>query len=225
MANVAEIRWTPDEVDQRITAVRAWFGARGCSEFTWWLGPSSRPIDLMERLVARGAVEDPEGGHTTAMVLLREPATAVAAGVTVERVTSFEQFMQMERILFEIDDDASDPDQLRLAASLESRWDEYRDPAYAQTGFVAFVDGRPAAAGQMEFLDAGFAHLSGGATRPWARNRGCYAALVAARWEVAQSAGWRGFVVQASDMSAPILSRIGFTRTADLMVLHDVHTG
>jgi GNAT superfamily N-acetyltransferase len=53
--------------------------------------------------------------------------------------------------------------------------------------------------------------INGGAVRPKFRGRGIYRALVAARLNMAREAGVEGgLVVWGGDMSAPILTRLGF---------------
>ena len=44
---------TPASADERIAEVGGWFGARGLP-WRWLVGPTSRPVDLGERLVAAG---------------------------------------------------------------------------------------------------------------------------------------------------------------------------
>lgn len=57
-----------------------------------------------------------------------------------------------------------------------------------------------------------FAGLWGGGTVPEWRGRGLYRALVARRARVAAERGYRYLRVDASDMSRPILARLGFTQ-------------
>jgi hypothetical protein len=70
------------------------------------------------------------------------------------------------------------------------------------------------------FADAGVMLLGGGVL-PEARGRGCYQALVEARWDDAVERGTPALVVQAGAMSRPILERLGFQRIATLRVLVD----
>ena len=63
--------------------------------------------------------------------------------------------------------------------------------------------------------------LLGGAVLPEARGRGCYRALVQARWEDAVARGTPALVVQAGEMSRPILERLGFQQVATMRVLVD----
>ena len=76
---------------------------------------------------------------------------------------------------------------------------------------VAWVDGTPAACGWIRFRPGGaFASLWGGSTLPELRQRGAYAALVAARLAEARARGARFVTVDAGPMSRPILHQRGF---------------
>jgi GNAT superfamily N-acetyltransferase len=62
--------------------------------------------------------------------------------------------------------------------------------------------------------------LAGGSTLPEARGRGCYRALVRARWDEAVRLGTPGLAVQAQyGTSAPILRKLGFIEVASIHTL------
>ena len=63
--------------------------------------------------------------------------------------------------------------------------------------------------------------LSGGATRPEARGRGAYRALVRARWDEAVRRGHPQLVAQASAMSRPVLQRAGFRTVGTVTLFAD----
>jgi GNAT superfamily N-acetyltransferase len=76
---------------------------------------------------------------------------------------------------------------------------------------VAVADGEPVCAARMEFCPGtGFAGLWGGGTLPAWRGKGIYRALVAHRAREAAAAGYQYLQVDASDLSRPILERLGF---------------
>jgi len=223
-STAARVRFPADVTEEglagRVDAVRGFFAEHEVDEFTWWLGPSTSPSDLRDRLIAMGARPDPDGEHSTAMVLDRDPTLrGTAAGVTVNAVETVEQYQLLLEILLEIDESTPADRRDALLANLEQRWVTYT--AQGRAGFIAHLDGRPAAAGQLEFLDERRVLLAGGATRPWARGRGCYAALVAARWDLLRDRSIEAHIVQASDMAMPILARLGFVAVAELSVLAD----
>jgi GNAT superfamily N-acetyltransferase len=70
---------------------------------------------------------------------------------------------------------------------------------------------RPVSAARMVvYPGTGFAGLWGGGTAPQWRGRGIYRALVARRMQVAAELGCEYLQVDATDMSRPILERLGF---------------
>jgi ribosomal protein S18 acetylase RimI-like enzyme len=77
--------------------------------------------------------------------------------------------------------------------------------------FLAYVAGKPVAAGRLEMPDGrAFASLWGGGTSPSYRGRGVYRALVQARALTARNRGYRYLTVDALPTSRPILERVGF---------------
>src|SRR5581483_138896 len=67
--------------------------------------------------------------------------------------------------------------------------------------------------------------LWGGSVREDARGRGCYRALVRARWDEAVRRGTPALTVCANDRSSPILAKLGFERVLELHRLEDVLSG
>jgi GNAT superfamily N-acetyltransferase len=82
---------------------------------------------------------------------------------------------------------------------------------------AAFVDTELVGYGRSVDLDGGVA-LMGGAVLEDARGRGVYRALVRARWEHAVARGTPLLVVQAGELSAPILSGLGFETHGEIRV-------
>ncbi|MGZ4353943.1 MAG: GNAT family N-acetyltransferase [Gaiellaceae bacterium] len=193
--------------DPDVEAVRAWFGDRGRGDFTWWLGPSTRPSDLAERLQA-----EPYARHT-AMALTEEPPEVPE--VEVRRVDTFEEYLLAQEISFEAWDSPEEQRRLQRDSARE-RWERRRGES-----FLALVDGRPAGRGGVQPLVGGAA-LTGGAVAQWARGRGAYRALVRARWDEAVARGTPTLVVQARpDTSQPILERLGFRTVCTVELLRD----
>jgi predicted GNAT superfamily acetyltransferase len=79
----------------------------------------------------------------------------------------------------------------------------------------------PVAEGGIAATTAGPLVLSGGATRPEARGRGAYRALVRARWDEAVRRGHPTLVAQASSMSRPVLQRAGFRQVGTVTLFAD----
>ena len=198
------------EIDDPVREVRAWFATWGRDRFVWCLGPSTTPTDLERRLLDLGAEPNSTRSESTAMVLDHEPPGS-PVNVAICRVETFEDHVAQWEILvaaFEV----PEAEREAVRATLEARWIEL---AADETGwtYLALIDGVPAAFGSVRRTEPGPLWLAGGATLPSSRGRGLYRALVRARWEDAVRLGVGALVVQASDMSRPILERLGFRAT------------
>jgi GNAT superfamily N-acetyltransferase len=214
--NVSAVRADPEAVDGLVTAAKAWFNQRGRADFTWFLGPSTTPHDLVDQLSRRGASIL---SNSTAMTMDREPEAP--AGVVVKKVESAVELLHVRRIRL-ADDQTGEitPEQeAELHNGNDAEWAGIQAMDGTRCYFRAFIDGEPVSAGGLQLGDQGFAVLAGSATLPAARGRGCYRALVHRRWMVAQEAGIGHLAIQASDYSAPILRRIGFAPRASLTIM------
>jgi len=206
------------EVHGVVRDVRGWFAARGRDRFVWSLGPSTTPADLSRRLLALGAEPNPAKSELTAMVLDHEPPEA-PSGIAIRRSETLEDYVAGWEIMFTaFEVPAAEREAIR--ASLEARWLELGADGAGWT-YLALLDGVPAAFGAVRRTEPGPLWLAGGATLPSSRGRGLYRALVRARWEDAVRLGAGALVVQASDMSRPILQRLGFRPTGAVTLLVD----
>jgi hypothetical protein len=202
-AAVSGVRVGGDGVAELVRETRDLAGPRSP---IWWIGPSTEPRDLHERLRALG---------------LRTPADRVDELVSMATVQG-PQAPPVETVRVETLED--------YLASLEIRWEAFGTPperrdderdraeedlaamvgADAVLHFLIRLDGRPGATASAVVSERGLL-LFGGATAPWARGRGLYRALIRARWDEAERRGTPALVVQANpSTSAPILRRVGF---------------
>jgi hypothetical protein len=187
----------------------------------WWIGDSSRPRDLHERLSALGfGLPADRAGKLVSLALAAEPAGA-PPGVRARRVASLAEFEQAYEIRW---DAFGTPAELREVerAALAERYRVEVETELSLT-FVAEVDGRIAATATGVFAPAGCL-LVGGATAAWARGRGAYRALVRARWDEAVRRGTPGLAVEALASSEPILRSLGFEQVSRLRRLEDPAT-
>src|SRR5207302_9031519 len=88
------------------------------------------------------------------------------------------------------------------------------------SAYLAYLAGEPVGFGRAVFAPWA-ALLLGGATRPEARGRGVYTALVHARWRETVERGVPRVVVSAGPMSAPILEKLGFRSLGGVRLLRD----
>ena len=107
------------------------------------------------------------------------------------------------------------------SATVQQADEDFATEGSTGSTFLAFVEGRPVAAGYASYTPLGLL-LFGGATLPAARGRGAYRALVAARAREAAARGTPVLVTHAGQMSRPILERLGFTSVARIDRLLDV---
>ncbi|AEW98944.1 GNAT family N-acetyltransferase [Streptantibioticus cattleyicolor] len=192
------------ELDRLIARQRDYFAARG-EAVEWKTRGHDLPADLPDRLRAAGF--EPEDEETVLIGRAERMATEPVPppGVVLRRVTA-------------------DADMRRVAALESAVWgldlgwlaeDLIGRVAVAPEEIavlVAEAGGHPVcAAWLVHRAGTPFASLWGGSTLPEWRGRGVYRALVAARARLAVERGVRYLQVDASDDSAPILRRLGFT--------------
>ena len=211
---VHRIRLDPAAVEQAVDDVRSLLRARGLDEVTWWAGERSAPPDLAARLRALGLEDEPE--EMTTLAIESEPGGA--SDVEVRRVESFDDYLTA----LEIDWAAFDlpPEQRReRRAAARAAWPQIVADGRSSV-YLAYIDGEPVGFGRAVFAPWA-ALLLGGATRPEARGRGVYTALVHARWRETVERGVPRVVVSAGAMSAPILEKLGFRRLGHVRLLRD----
>jgi hypothetical protein len=194
-----------DDVDAGIAHARGWFAERGRGAFIWFVSDGSRPGDLAERLLAAGAVPE-EDDPVYAGMILRHPPAAVD-GVDVHKVVSFDEHREAAELTWR-SFGFTEEQRAELRPKLRKRYEQYRD-VEPTSRFVALVGGTVVGSGSSAYLP-GCVYLIGGNVAEEARGRGDYRALVRARWDEAVERGTPALVVQAGQMSRPILERLGF---------------
>ncbi|SBV02499.1 Acetyltransferase (GNAT) domain-containing protein [Streptomyces sp. Ncost-T6T-1] len=192
--------------DAAIAAQIGHCAALGLPEFEWKLYAHDGPADLGDRLRAAGFVPEPPETLLVAPAELLSGPVALPDGVTLRPVTDAAGAELMARA----HERAFGTDGSRLLHQMVRRLEE------APEDFVAVMavdgDGEPVCSGRMElYPGTGFAGLWGGGTVAEWRGKGVYRALVTYRARIAAERGYHYLQVDASDMSAPILARLGFT--------------
>ena len=190
-------------------------GLVGDIERTFWnIGPTSEPpccrtparARLARSRAALGAGRRCDGAGGGA---------AAADESTVRRIVTFDDHLAGLEIMLAAD--SFSPERRRVSGPTQPDIREAHAPRRA--GVARRARRR---AGRLLCSPSGAPHgcTSGGATLPEARGRGCYRALVRARWDEAMALGLPGLAVQAQyGSSAPILRRLGFVETATVHTL------
>ncbi|MER8070953.1 GNAT family N-acetyltransferase [Streptomyces sp. NPDC094034] len=194
---------TEDTAAGAIAAQIAHFTSLG-REFEWKLYAHDRPVGLADRLRAAGFTP----GASEAL-MVRETGDApdepaLPDGVRLLTVTD----AAGAELLADVHERAFGTDGTWLRERLSAQLASAPETVVA---VVAMAGDTPVSAARMELPPgADFAGLWGGGTvRDW-RGRGLYRALVAHRARIAAERGYRLLHVDATDLSRPILERLGF---------------
>jgi GNAT superfamily N-acetyltransferase len=174
--------------------------------------------ELAEALVAAGArlPAPPLEWEFTALATTT-PIPGVP-GIDVRRVETFADYLVGLEIALSAEQYTDEVRQQRRQAAKATY---ERRAAGPSMEWLASIDGE-AVAHARAFPGPRGLLLDGGATRPDARGRGAYRALIAARWEEAVARGTPALVVQAQETSRPILERCGFEAVCTMYeVEHD----
>lgn len=192
--------------DAAIQAQIAYFRALG-ADFEWKLYSHDQPADLDSRLQAAGfTADDPETVFVAEITQLKAAglSESLPEGLTLRPVTT-----EADADLVAEASDAAfggggDRARARVLARLAA------DPETVWTWLAMAGDQPVSTARMLVHHGTGFASLWGGGTAPEWRGRGIYRALVAHRMRVAVELGCEYLQVDATDMSRPILERLGF---------------
>jgi len=215
-AGVCRLRLGRDggAVDRALAAIGR--ATAGIDAVVWNVGSSATPAELATRFRDLG-LHDPDPPLeplVTALVLERAPPAV--DGLDVRLVTSLEEHRAGLEIMLAASawpDAARDDERARAVETFERR------RVRGSLHWLARIDGQPVAWAATEPASCGL-YLAGGATLPGFRGRGCYRALVHARYAEAARRGLPGLAVQAQHgTSAPILRRLGFVDVAAIHTL------
>jgi ribosomal protein S18 acetylase RimI-like enzyme len=192
------------DVDARIEAALGYFKARRLP-VTWHTGPSTRPLDLGQRLVGHGLTHagDEPG---MAMDLLALPVDILMhSGLAIERVgdlDSLEQWCSTVVRGFGWPERMVDS-MARVEADLGAGQHEQRRL------YMGYLRGRPVATA-LVFLGAGVAGLYAVVTRPEARRQGIGRAMTLRALLDARVSGYRIGTLHASAMGFSMYAGLGF---------------
>ncbi|MEO8745692.1 MAG: GNAT family N-acetyltransferase [Candidatus Dormiibacterota bacterium] len=211
--SVTWVRCTPEEAAYVIREARATIKPHRLP-VSWILDPETEPPGFADHLLAAGCRPDPHGQESAVMVLPIDARISVPdiPGLEIHDAladaATFARANVAAAEAFEAPPPGANPGAI---AALERR---RRNSLAAGNHryLLATVDGEPAGAGGLTLYPLAGATINGGSVRPKFRGRGVYRALVAARLEIAREAGVTGLSVWGGDMSAPILSRLGFVK-------------
>lgn len=194
---------TEENADKMIEEEMEYFKSLSQS-FEWKLYDYDQPVNLKERLVAKGfTVEDSEA----LLVLdLNSAATVVEHKIPAEiKPIITEQGIDA---IVKLEDEIWGTPHAKLGEQLKRNLTKDPDHLYL---YGAYADGKLVSAAWMYLHEnTSFGSLWGGSTLPEYRNKGFYTSLLAVRAGQAMKKGYTLLTVDASPMSSPILQKRGF---------------
>jgi len=203
---ITHVNLDPARADEQLDAMiaRAEEGGRNL----WWtVGPSARPADVADRLVARGF----ERSIEWAGLALRDLSTPIPTNpdLVVEALSPSNCDEYAAFCVAAEPGQGPDVHDERLAAA-----HRFLEAGRGDTGiYLGRLDGTVAACVVSHLEPSSVVYLRNAVTLPEFRNRGIYLSLVAHRIAIARATGCTAAVVQAqSHTSAPILMKRGFER-------------
>lgn len=195
---------TEKTADAAIQAQIDYFAANGGRGFEWKTYAHDAPADLGQRLITHGLEADEEEALLVMDLqncpdVFLQPVTA-----DVRRVTQRAEFETIAQLQAEV----WGGDFSWLVTQLEENLAQQPD---FWSIYIAYVNNEPACAAWISFPQGSqFAGLWAGSTLEKFRQMGLYTAVVATRAQEAIQRGYRFLMVDASDMSRPILEKRGF---------------
>lgn len=214
-------RLAPEETDDAIEEMIAWFKSQNAPFFFWWTDPATTPTNLEEYLLAHGllsmeqqrqylasglksSVLGPPGmvadlHHMNETVLDDTPAN-----FTVEEIKDSAGFADFQRVLME---------SFQMVESAAHAWVEaietfgFDNPPWAS--YLGRLDGEPVAT-TIIFKGAGVAGVNAVAAVPAVRGKGIGGAMTLLPLLEARAQGYHHAVLMSSEMGIRSYQRIGF---------------
>ena len=212
-ASVQGIRLRDGEAADAVAEVRELLTPAGSRVVSWWLTERATPGNVEEQLLAAG-LEIVRSDYRLDALLATTPPPAGPPEIEVRLASSAEEWATIRELQDSVFDNPPErrPTREQLLAEF---------PGTNSVLFGAWLDGELVGAGAAAPSSRGLL-LWGGSVRADARGRGCYRALVRARWEEAVRRGTPALTVGANEKSGPVLRKLGFEKVLQFRRLEDV---
>jgi GNAT superfamily N-acetyltransferase len=202
--SIGRARLSPDEVDDAVAEVAAWYRERD-ARFFWWTGPQSTPADLDDRLVAAGLQAFERGSPGMAMRLAdADEAAAYPPGVSVDEVHGEAALREWARLFCGAH--GTPPPAAESWVEAARRVDFSPLP---WKDWVARLDGEPAGLA-LTFVGGGALGLYAIGTLPAARRRGVGTALTLVPMLSARDEGVTVAILHSTPEGEQLYPRLGF---------------
>jgi GNAT superfamily N-acetyltransferase len=212
-ASVQGIRLGDGEAPDAVAEVRELLAPAGARVVSWWLTPRTTPDDLEQQLLAAGLGIVPRDYRLDGL-LATSPPPAGPPEIEVRLAATAEEWATVRELQESVFENPPErrPSRDQLLTEFE-RAGTVLFGAWLDGELVGTAGASPSSRGML---------LWGGSVRADARGRGCYRALVRARWDEAVRRGTPALTVSANDKSGPVLRKLGFEKVLELRRLEDV---
>jgi GNAT superfamily N-acetyltransferase len=212
-ASVQGVRLRDGEAPAAVAEVRELLPEAESRVVSWWLSDRATPAGVEEQLLDAG-LQLIADDYLLDGLLATTPPPAGPPEIEVRIATTAEQWVEIRELQDGVFDNPPErrPTRERLLSE------------FGRTGaslFGAWLDGELVGAGGGTPTSRGVL-LWGGSVREDARGRGCYRALVRARWDEAVRRGTPALTVSANDQSSPALRKLGFEKVLGFRRIEDV---
>jgi ribosomal protein S18 acetylase RimI-like enzyme len=203
--------FTAASADDRIDTVLQVFRDRKVS-MTWWVGPTSTPVDLVDRLVDHGlALDEVIPGLARSIEGWVPP---VVDGVETELVSDDDSFQLAVEVMFA----GFEMPEAIMPGFVERYRDFCIGPEAINRLFIARLGGR-AVALALGFSMDGVVGVYNVATVPDARRRGAGSAATAAAMADARARGAHTAILESSAIGLSLYERLGFRQVCEVTIL------
>ncbi|MBE0696002.1 MAG: hypothetical protein IH586_03675, partial [Anaerolineaceae bacterium] len=194
-------RWTDEQVEERIDALFAAVGAY-VDQIDWMVYPGDQPVDLNQRLEARGMAGGLAGNWLWADLTSPGFAPAVPADFHIERVRDDQQMAEWVRI-----------SEAGFQQELGCFYDAYARHGYGPGAFslhyTGYLGDFPVTSGTL--LDAGgCAAIYDVSTPPAFRRQGLGGAITHALMGEIRRRGYASTWIWSSDLGKTVYQKLGF---------------
>ena len=204
MNSITRAKFTDVTVESRIDEVITHYKNRNVP-LLWWVGPSSKPDNLVKYLEKHGFIEDGRSpGMAVDLSALNENIHS-PEGLTIERVDDLQKLTALCQVMstvFHLPDFVT----RAIIDLLTYNGFSMDTPMH---NYLARLDGKPVATSSVVY-GAGVAGIYNVATLEGARGQGIGSAITLVPLQEARSRGYRLSVLEASGKGFPVYSRLGF---------------
>jgi GNAT superfamily N-acetyltransferase len=203
--SIMDARLEPENVEPVIAHITADAQSRNVPVL-WWVGPSTRPVDLATRLISHGFEIDEDGPGMAADLDQLNEGLPVPAGLTIKMANdSASQLVWCHTMALGFE---APPPRVEFAVKHWSYLLSQLDPEITQP-YITWLNGQPVSTSLMQ-LGGGVAGIYSVATIPEARRKGIGAQVTLYPLQQARLRGYKVGILQASPMGLPVYRSLGF---------------